>query len=114
MLDQVELEGRLTWLNITSNLMVPTALTSLHYLTMANGGSTTQYYDAGGQYLGTSAANVNNFFTVLLRRADIAAAGAATGGTSDFTVSVTFTDTVAAGNQKINRNITLTRRIVHG
>ncbi len=111
-LDQVEEEGRLTWLNLTDTAETnPTALTTLSYINLT--APVTQYYDNTGQYLGTSA-NPGNFYTVQLSKADIQTQGSAVGGMSDFTVVVSFVDTVGANSKRVTRNVTLTRRIVHG
>jgi len=112
-LDQVEEEGRLTWLNTTdSGQTVPTALTGLQYINLA--AAITQYYDSDGSYLGTSSANPHNFYTVGLTPAAVPAATGTVGGMTDFTVVVSWADSVGANARKVQRNVTLVRRIVHG
>lgn len=110
-MDQVELEGRLTWLNNTdSNYTTPGALSDLQYL-MA-GDVATQTFDIHGEP--TTVAD-DAFFTVNTTKAPIqATASGVTGAMTDVTVVVDFVDAVDAASTPITRTVTITRRIVHG
>lgn len=113
-MDQIEMEGRLTWLNITdTQYTAPTALTGLTYM---GAGPFTNYFTIKGQAPDPAAAlpeDQNPFFTVTTTRSVLAAAGT-TGQMHDYTVVVSFVDTVDATNTAVTRSVTLTRRIVHG
>lgn len=113
-MDQVEMEGRLTWLNVTdTQYTVPTPLTGLTYIGVD---SVTQTFTIKGLEPNPSAALPEDqvpFFTVTtVRSAPVA--GAATGQMRDYTVQVNFVDTVDATNTAVTRSVTLTRRILHG
>jgi hypothetical protein len=114
LLDQVEMEGRLTWLNATdTSQTAPSAISQLSYINIA--APVSQYYDSNGQYVGTAAGNAQNFYTVTLSSTAVAAAaGAPLGGLSDFTAVVQWVDNVNGVKKPIQRSISLTRRIVHG
>lgn len=115
-MDRIEMEGRLTWLNITANqYKAPAALTTLNFvdkLTLA----TPLTFNLKGQVpipASTDPAESAAFFTVNMVRRPVSAL--TTGKISDFTVTVTFSDTTnAATNVPITRTVTLTRRVVHG
>lgn len=117
-MDQVEMEGRLSWLNITdSQYTAPTAVPT-QYITLATSvppaGGFKQYFNING---GTtpSAADPNTYYTATTYRLANAVGGGATGNMDDFQVQVVFVDIVDPNtNATIPRTVTLTRRILHG
>lgn len=108
-MDEVELEGRLTYLNANlTQYTTPSALGGITYITQS---SVDQYFNidpatgnlvrvatpAGAMFHLNMAQNVN--------------AGI---GLSDVTVQVQFTDELDASNKPIKRTATISRRILHG
>lgn len=111
-MDQVEMEGRLSWLNITdSSYTSPASLAQLRFI-----GQGTVYlgYDVDGA--ATTSAPVSSkpsaFFVVT--ESESAVSTASTGSLSDYTVKVEFTEAVDASGTLVNRNVTLVRRVSHG
>ena len=119
MLDQVEMEGRLSWLNINGPIKGQTnANLGLQYITLGPGKSSPDtYYNVQGNLTDTTSAdptvNSNMYDAVVTYVGDVGNA-AGTGQISNFSVTVAFTDAVGASNQKITRQVVLTRRITHG
>ena len=115
-MDQIELEGRLSWLNLTaSQYTAPAALTTLNYVDKATLATPLTFTVKGQVPLGTAPDLVDRtpFYTVNFRRTNDVAAG--TGTMSDFNVTVTFTDQVdATTNVAIPRTVQITRRVLHG
>jgi len=118
-MDQAEMEGRLSWLNLTdTNRSAPNIaadLPTLRYITIPAAGQLVETFNNKGG--ATDAASPDPdvstpFFTVTVTR--VPAAAAVTGGISDIMVQVQFMDSVDAANTPIQRTLTLTRRIVHG
>ena len=109
-LDQVEMEGRLTWLNVSAtDYTTPAALPNLVYLAAGATYPISQAYDAAGNPAATG------FFSTQMNRVLVTATPTkGVGMLSDVTVTVTFTDTVGSGNTQLLRSVALTRRIVHG
>ncbi|WP_005037361.1 prepilin-type N-terminal cleavage/methylation domain-containing protein [Holophaga foetida] len=112
-MDQIEMEGRLGWLNITdSNYSTPGTLSQLQFI----GKGTTVYlgFDAAG--VATTSAPVSSkpsaFFVAAASEG--AAVTGSTGKYSDYTVTVTFADQTDASGSAITRTVTLTRRVLHG
>jgi prepilin-type N-terminal cleavage/methylation domain-containing protein len=117
-LDAVETEGRLTWLNITDTPMTtPPTLPTMQFISQA--APVVRTFTIKGRTpdpAATDPADLQPFFTATLRRS-AAVATSATGQTiHDYTVTVVFGDTVQAGSTTaiIQRNVVLTRRILHG
>ncbi len=111
MLDQIEMEGRLSWLNITdSNYTTPASLSYLQYI-----GKGTVYmgFDASGT--ATTSAPVSSkptaFYVATVT--ETAVSTASTGAVSDYAVTLQFADE-ANKSGTIQRTVTLTRRVVHG
>jgi len=110
MMDQVELEGRLTYNNTApgNQYANPTALTGLQYVGVA---AVNKYFNIDsttGNAVEVLASD-NPLFHLKMTQA--VAAGV---GVSDVTVSVEFTDAInPATNLPIKRTATLTRRILH-
>jgi prepilin-type N-terminal cleavage/methylation domain-containing protein len=109
-MDQVEMEGRLTYLNANNtNLAPPSTLSGLSYITQE---AVTQYYSidpaTGDPALLASATGA--MFTLRMTQT-------VTNGTalSDVQVQVQYADSVnAVTNTPIQRTVTLNRRILHG
>ena len=117
-MDQMELEGRLTWLNRTdSQYSTTTDLTGLTYIGKAT--IPAQTFNLKGQLLPLAATPADPtdsiaFYTVTITR--VAQSGSAPiGQMHDYTVRVAFADGVdAAGTTNgTTRSVTLTRRILH-
>ena len=110
-MDQVELEGRETYLNATiTQYANPGALVGILYMKPATT-SVPEYYKIDpttGQSIPAATA-ADALFTVTMTKSAYAAGT----GLSDVTVSVVFTDSVNA-TQTITRTATVTRRILHG
>jgi len=109
-MDQVELEGRLTYLN--KNNTAYTAPSDLVGLLYINSGSVDRYYKidpAYGKAVQTATAD-GALFHVNMEQTIVAGTGL-----SDVTVRVTFTDVInPTTNMPIQRVATISRRILHG
>jgi Tfp pilus assembly protein PilV len=121
-LDRIEQEGRLSWLNLTdSPYTTPGTLSTLKFVTLANTETLAKdlTFTVKGQVPNAEATDPKDqlpFYKVNMVRMEKSAA--ATGKLSDFTVTVTFADEAQASGQAapvaINRTVKLTRRILHG
>ena len=116
LLDRIELEGRLSWLNLTnngSNAIQP--LSTLQYVNQTKL-STPLLFNAKGappNSTTTDPADQVAFYTVNLVQTPISTL--TSGGLSDFTVTVTFADaSQRSGGPTVYRTVNLTRRILHG
>ena len=115
-LDRVELEGRLTWLNISATqLTTAGALNNLQYVNKTALDAPLVFTikgrvpDADAQ----NAVDSTAFYSVTMTRSNDSAASV--GMVSDFTVTVSFSDVVnPTNNQPIIRNVRLSRRVLHG
>jgi Tfp pilus assembly protein PilV len=114
MMDQIELEGRLTYNNATigSNYVTPTALTGLQFYNQAN---VDRYFNIDGTtgnvvaVTAPQAGDPTPLFHLNLAQAVVAGVGL-----SDVTITVDFIDGVnKANNQNVTRTATITRRILH-
>lgn len=122
MLDQVEMEGRLTWLNITaSQYTSPPALPPLQFIDATD--PVVQTYTVRGKRPNASAtdiADVQPYFTATLVRAEpaVATSAAAGGGQAvhDFTVTVEFQEGAQVNGTAtpVKRTVVLSRRVIHG
>jgi prepilin-type N-terminal cleavage/methylation domain-containing protein len=126
-IDQAEMEGRLSWLNITDGNRTAPNLGDLDgfqlkYIVLEVGKELVEEYNVkgdlvvkGGEAHEDSMASAV-FFTVATRREKIDPLGAPNpvGAISDFKVRVTFADVVGADKQVITRIFNLSRRIIHG
>lgn len=117
-MDRAEMEGRLSWLNITdTNRAAPSLadIPSLRYVTIPVGTPLVETFNSKGGVPNPASldpAEQVPFFTVTTSRVPFAAA--ATGRLSDISVQIQFTDAVDQTNAPLVRTITLTRRIAHG
>ncbi len=111
-MDQVELEGRLTWLNETdTDLTTPGDLSELQYL-MDDDVPMQTFNPRGEDVADAAVADKTPFFTVNTTKTLVT--DGTTGNITDVTVAVQFAETVGESNVPITRTVTLTRRIVHG
>jgi hypothetical protein len=114
------MEGRLSWLNATSdytNPNTPLDLPNLKYVSLANNGALGETFNSkGGPSVGNPdpADNAIYFNVQTVRRDFVPTAPATHGALSNFTVTVTFTDQLTQGGAAVVRNVVLTRRVVHG
>lgn len=117
-MDRAEMEGRLSWLNLTdTNAAAPSLadMAGLKYVSIPVGGQLVETFNSKGGVVNAASldpAEQVAFFTVTTRRVPLAAA--VTGRLSDLSVQVQFTDQVDAASNPILRTILLTRRIAHG
>ncbi len=116
MLDQVEMEGRLTWLNATTTIFAaPPAPPPLVYFNPMR--PVVRTFTINGRPpdpAATDPADINPFFTATLGAPVFVSSGVNGQSVHDFTVTVTFNDTVQAGSTAVvQRSVVLTRRIVH-
>lgn len=120
MLDQVEMEGRLSSLNVTGtpSSAPPPLPGSLQYINQA--GPVIRTFTIKGRTPDGGApdpVDQNPFFTATVLRSAAAIANTVGGqAIHDFTVTVTFGETVQAGSTSsvIQRNVVLSRRVLHG
>jgi Tfp pilus assembly protein PilV len=118
-MDQVEMEGRLSWLNLTNSAYLVSATSpntplTLSYIT-AKGGTVNASFDLQGNVCTPGAADVtlsNPYYTVTTVYVDDVGSAGGVGKVSDFTVTVAFSDTV--NGAAVPRQVVLTRRILHG
>jgi prepilin-type N-terminal cleavage/methylation domain-containing protein len=118
-LDQVEMEGRLSWNNLTDTnaASTPANLPNLIYIPIGVGGSLTQTFNLQGNTPITTSTDPtvsNPFFTAVTTHVDDVGSGGGSGQASDYSVTVTFADTVTAAQAPQQRQVTLNRRIFHG
>ncbi len=115
-MDRIELEGRLTWLNITdTQYTAPTAVNNLIFVNQAPLAAPLTFNLKGQVPIpaSTDPAESNPFFAVTVAQADVAVV--TTGRLTDFTVRVAFADaTNPTTNVPITRTVILTRRVLHG
>lgn len=127
-MDRIEMEGRLTWLNLTASQYAPSAgLTTLTYIgkvpstlyTTPVPTSTQPFatFTIKGQVPTANAPDPTDsspFYNVYISQTNNVGS-ASSGLTSDFQVIVQFSDQVnATTGQAIPRDVTITRRIIHG
>jgi len=120
-LDEIEMEGRLSWANIGDSSPLKgqdNSKLGLQYLTLAKGKSTNPFYFniEGNPYDQNSTDPLvkNQYFTVVVKRENDVGNASGFGQVSDFTATVTFYDTVDATQTKVPRQVILYRRITHG
>lgn len=119
-MDQVEMEGRLSWLNATSKYTGTSLadLPNLRYVNLADGGALVETFNSkGGPPTPASLdpAEQTAYFTVTTTMASFVAKAANTNGAlSNVKVQVVFTDQLDKDSAPILRTVTLTRRILHG
>ncbi|WP_005033775.1 prepilin-type N-terminal cleavage/methylation domain-containing protein [Holophaga foetida] len=121
-MDQIEMEGRLSWLNVTdSAYAAPTALSNLNYIGknfVAEGDfSGKLYLTFDDQGKAVADAPVSGDKPSGRYVATVEASAPTNGGTgrvSDFTVIIEFADQADQNSVAIVRTVTLTRRILHG
>lgn len=114
-MDAVEQQGRLSWLNISNTtyagLSVPSA--NLNYISIPQNGQLTTplFFDAQGVQLhGVS----SGFITVNIYHPNEVGTNGGTGLLGDYNVVATFADTVNGSGAAVQRTVSITRRIAHG
>jgi prepilin-type N-terminal cleavage/methylation domain-containing protein len=126
-MDRAELEGRLSWLNITDSNRISLGLDDLHgfglkYITIKSGEKLEEEFDARGGQIDPKAADTPDapnaaarpFFRATTRRATVPGGTGTVGQMSDISVRVEYSDSAGGNKKPIVRAISLTRRIVHG
>ncbi len=126
-MDQIELEGRLSWLNITStNYLAPGILPTLTYV-----GKGTQYlafqeaFDATTNIYTTKPVTVapegskralsdTVRYVATVTEGTTTTAPNGTGSVTDYRVTVEFADDVNSAGARIVRTVNIARRIIHG
>ena len=118
LLDQVEQEGRLTWLNQTSTQFTTTGTEPANLYYFANTVPFTLSYTAHNDLKfdlkGATWSSGPVMFTAVLSvaQAPLAVGSSTVGKLADVTVTINFTDTVSNG-KTITRALSLSRRIVY-
>jgi len=110
-MDQVEMEGRLTWLNVSDTTYANPSLATFTDLKYLNNNQVKEYFNPSGGSVAVG--DPTTFFTattVLMPQQPVATAGVV----SLVTVTVTFSDTVNASNVPVVRSVYLPRRVIHG
>jgi prepilin-type N-terminal cleavage/methylation domain-containing protein len=121
-MDIVETQGRLSWLNITSTggqgLAVPTSTQNyIINLKVGSGLTTPLTYNVHGNPTDATSADPTisgTIFTVNVIHLDEIGVAAGTGFLGDWQVVVTFADTITGTGVANTRTVTLVRRIAHG
>jgi Tfp pilus assembly protein PilV len=108
-MDQVEMEGRLSWLDLTNPQGAASTLDRKYIGTCTSTVAVADTFDINGDP--PSAASPVFFTSATLAPQTTASV---TGTVTDFRVSVTFTESIDASNTPVTRNIVLTRRVLHG
>ncbi len=116
-MDQIEMEGRLSWLNITDSQYDPAAITPLASLMYVNqAGPVVNTFNIKGQIPQPTSPDPMDktpYFTVTTTRINPVAV--TTGQMHDFVVTVDFVDSVVASTSApIHRQAIFTRRVLHG
>ncbi len=124
-MDQIEMEGRLSWLNSTDTQLKQASITPIAVLQYVNHAlPVTNYFDINGVAT-ASAADPKTFYTVVTdypgtpaTANHIAVPPPADSGPmmmDDYSVTVNFADAVDPATQvPIPRTVNITRRILHG
>jgi len=116
-MEQVELEGRMSWLNVSNASGAVTALPDPYYMNLAVRGKIQQYFNPHGDVsLSTSTDPTVSIklFTVTTTRLQDVGAASGTGQVSDYLVQVQFAESTTATGTPVQRTVMVTRRILHG
>jgi len=119
-MQQVEMEARLTWLNETNTntLGANNGNLNLVYLGVPVGGSLPLQYNVQGTPVNAASTDPTQntaFFAVTFTHLDDAgAATVLTGQVSDYQVTVQFADASNVAQAPVNRTVVLTQRLTHG
>lgn len=117
-MEQVEMEARLSYLNLTNKEGVDPSLAdlpALRYVSLGDGSSLTESFNSKGDPPAPGSSDPleqTPYYTVTTTRN--AFVTAASGSLSDVAVVVTFTDQLDHASLPIIRTVALTRRINHG
>lgn len=114
-MDQIEMEGRLTWLNLTDAVGSNGEVTGLKYIGKLPLDA-EETFTAKGQVTDSSATDPIDrdpiFYATPTESEPVG--DAVTGKMHDYTVTVRFVDHVTAASTPVERTVTITRRIIHG
>jgi prepilin-type N-terminal cleavage/methylation domain-containing protein len=118
-LDQVEMEGRLSWLNLTNSAYSGSTLANLpniKYINLNTGASRADVFNAQGNAPNTTPDPTANttMFNVTTTHIDDVNDNGVVGKVSDYSVLVVFNDTVSGTGTLVQRQVLMTRRILHG
>ena len=113
-MDQIEMEGRLTWLNITATQYNPPKAINTTYINHLPLKDLPTFTIKGQVPITTATDPVDSktFYTVTIAEANVRNAGS--GKMGDFTIDVVFHDQADANNAQIDRHVVITRSILHG
>lgn len=127
MMDQIEAEGRLSWLSVTDTpLLVPETLADLQYV-----GKATRYlafqetYDAANNVYKVEPAtnapvaskpalSATTRYVATCTVANTVNNGAGSGKVSDYNIVVEFADDTTQAGASVVRTVNISRRIIHG
>lgn len=113
-MDQIEMEGRLTWLNVSANAFTPATLPTLQYVNRAASPALMPFTIKGQVPVANAPDPVDaaTFYNVSFLKNDVTAVG--TGIISDFSVDVAFSDVAdPVTRAPIVRHVIIRRRILH-
>ena len=115
--NQAEMEGRLSWLNASDGNYNAAAYTTAtyKYMTIPNPGNLVETFNSQGGAVQAASPDPSlntTFFTATSTL--VPANPAVVGNVSILSVAVTFTDNVVGNNTAVTRTVNLSRRIVHG
>ncbi len=125
MMDQIEAEGRLSWLNITdNNTTPPTALANLQYVgkgtrylgfqeTLNTSTNLVSIAPATTAPVGTKP-SIGGTLRYVATVTEGTATSAGTGKASVYSVTVEFVDDLNKTGAKIVRSVNISRSIIHG
>jgi hypothetical protein len=116
-MEQVELEGRMSWLAITNATGPVVAPPNLKYISLPVGGTVTQSFNLHGDVSLASSTDPSvssQLFQVTTTRLDDAGATAGKGQISDYLVQVQFAENTSGAGAAVQRTVMVTRRILHG
>ncbi len=115
-MDQIEMEGRLSWLNTSATLLnAAGALNNVRFVNKTTLATPLTFTIKGQVPVANAPDPVDSapFYTVTMARTNDTPA--AVGVVSDFTVTVAFSDVVnPTTNAAIVRTVVLNRRVLHG
>jgi len=117
-MDQVEMEGRLSWLNSKDDnrvVSMDTDLPNLKYIIIPAATPLVETFNSKGGVVNPADPDPTvqtAFYTVTTSR--VPAPAAASARLSDVSVQVQFVDNVDQNSAPVQRTVSLTRRVVHG
>ena len=114
-MDQIEMEGRLTWLNVTDAGGTNGEVPGLKYVGKLPLKAEETFTAKGQSPDSTAAEAVDRDPVFYATPVESALVGdAVTGKMHDYTVTVRFVDHIDTANTPVERTVSITRRIIHG